>query len=164
MFVVAITIGPKKGGHYDAHNEAYFKEVQLLATVGLKGHRFILIKLYADRPAAEGMIGLCGHNASTGCGFCTGGSVYMGSATRYLGYHPPNAKVFCEEYSTPTVPDDIRLFYQRVLFGTGCVGRREKTLVSEACGEDPSQGVSLPGSNGELRVSCNALWGAWRML
>ena len=77
-FVVALTIGPKKGGHFDAHNARWFQELLDLQTVGFNGHRFVCVKFYADRPAMENAAGLRGHNSQAGCGFCTGGGRFRG--------------------------------------------------------------------------------------
>ena len=101
VFVVAITIGPTKGGHYDAHNKPFFEELIKLQTVGLgsTGHRFILVKIYCDRPAMEVAAGLRGHNSLLGCGFCTGGNLSVGGAPRYLGYNTVNAEKLCIDWT-----------------------------------------------------------------
>ena len=111
VFLVHVTFGPRKMGHYDAHHVDFFEEMKYLQDSGLdgnRGNRFILAKTYADRPAMEGELGLCGHNSNSSCGFCTGGSATMAGATRYFGYVHESARTLVEQESAVMpLPVDI---------------------------------------------------------
>ena len=99
IFLIQITFGPKKCGHYDAHGEQFYAELKELEVDGLDGNvenRFVLAKVYADRPAMEGQAGLCGHNSAKGCGFCSGGQSFFNGAQRYVGYSLEGSNDICD--------------------------------------------------------------------
>ena len=115
IFLSQITFGPKKSGHYDAHNEHFYRELRELEVQGLDGdetNKLVLVKVYADRPAMEGELGLCGHNNAKGCGFCTGGQSYFGGATRYVGYDGASESKVCSDWGAKQ-PQEVVLFNTR---------------------------------------------------
>lgn len=108
---VLLTNGPKKKGHPDAHLQMVYADIYRAAYQGLGGllgdRRFVLSGVAADRPAAEELLGLRGHTNLVGCGFCMGGTGYIGNHTRYYGYNAATTAKLVSKHKPPLGPQPI---------------------------------------------------------
>jgi hypothetical protein len=115
---VLLTNGPKKRGHTDAHLKLFYRDMYKAAYEGfasMPGQRFVLSGLHFDRPAAQEILGLRGHNNLTGCGWCIGGTGSLGGYPRYYGYDLSSTLALIEKFSpanplTPLVHVDRARF------------------------------------------------------
>jgi hypothetical protein len=104
---VLMTNGPNKTGLTDAHMQLLFADIKKAAYEGSGDTRFVLSGIQADRPACEDLLGLRGHTNKTGCGFCWGGTGFIGGYTRYYGYSEDTTQALIKKYEPKNPPKKI---------------------------------------------------------